>query len=91
MSDEVKNIDANQAVQIALGVGLFMLRGDKENRELLYSNLTNKDLQRVLRWQTRFLLQHMASMAADNGIDLEEAYGAWQLAMTTKAANGEFY
>lgn len=84
-------MDANEAVQMALAIGNCMLKGDKESREIIYSDLTTKDLQRVLRWQTRFLLQHMAILCANSGIDIHEGYAAWQTTMTQKALNGEFY
>lgn len=89
--DAPKTIDANHAVQIALGIGFTMLSGDKESREALYSDLSTTDLQRVLRWQTRFLLQHMAVLAAMQGLEINEAYSAWQHLINEKAINGEFY
>lgn len=84
-------IDANYAAQIAVGIGSCMLKNDKTSREILYADLSAEDLKRVLRWQTRFLLQHMAALTAIQGIDLEEAYYAWQTNIAVRAANGEFH
>jgi hypothetical protein len=86
----------NEAIQMSIAVSTAMLHqslGDTEeeraaakaNREALYGNLNNQELQRVLRWTTRmFLSQFMASVAqagiepsADN---FKTAWGAFCIA-----------
>ena len=81
-------IDANEAAKIAAGLGWAILNNDKEGREAIYADCTVEDLKRVLRWQTRFLLNNMAVVAYCYGLDFRSAYGQFASLIAAEAAAG---
>jgi hypothetical protein len=62
------------ARSIVYALGTAMLNEDKPSREMIYEDLTNEELKKVLRWAMRQNLYNFAIIAAMNGMDIMEAW-----------------
>lgn len=59
----------NDAIQVLLGLGTAMINEDKEGREIVYKELSDEDLKRVLRWACRYWLRSFAMCMTLQGAD----------------------
>lgn len=80
-----------EAKQTALAVMTAMAQNDKESREAVYKDMTPDELQRVLRWTTRWLLFHMAVILKHQGVDFNEGLAAFAMSVNydIEQKNGE--
>jgi hypothetical protein len=80
-------ISETEARNVVFSLGTAMLNDDKEAREMLYSDLDNDSLKRVIRWAMRHNLQNFASLAIMSGYEPKDAWA--QLATYISLIEGD--
>lgn len=82
-------ITSEEAKEIALAVGTAMAENDKAAREMMYKDLSEEDLKKVLRWTTRWLINHVLILCTINGILFEQGWRHFALGIALQNLEGE--
>lgn len=65
-----------EARAVVYALSTAMMEGDKESREMIYENLTNEELKKVLRWAMRKTLVQHAQLCGIIGLHYKETWQA---------------
>ena len=75
-------ISEYEARSTVMQLGTAMLNDDKQAREMVYAELDEDSLKRVIRWSMRQLLFHFSSIAVMQGLDPMDAWSKLAIALT---------
>lgn len=80
-------ISETEARQTVLALGTAMFADDKAAREVAYSDLSEDDLKRVIRWAMRQLIAQFAFISSLQGQDPVESWSEMAMQYNLFIAN----
>ena len=81
-------ISEQEAQQSVIALMTAMFHNDKQAREILYADMDNDSLKRIIRWSVRQNINMFASLCIVSGQDPEKAWSDFAM-MANIAINHE--